>query len=114
MSIGVKINIPAMAIAAQKRKQFDQVAKPALVQQVIKDSNYYCRKDQGGLISSSLTASQPENGLAIWDTPYAKKVYYTGRPSRDKNPNASLMWFEKAKAAHKKDWEKIIDKSMKG
>lgn len=114
MSAGVKVNIPVAAIAAKKRKQFDQVAKPALVHQVVKDSNYYCRRDQGTLISSSLTASQPENGLAIWDTPYAKKVYYTGTPCRDVNPNASLMWFERAKAVHKKDWEEIIDKSMKG
>lgn len=44
--------------------------------QVLKDSNKYCPKDQGTLISSSLTNSQPEKGKLVWKTPYARHLYY--------------------------------------
>ena len=86
----------------------------AVTEQVIEDGNYFCKQDQGALMSSALIASQPDKGLAIWDTPYAKRQYYTGTPSKDVNPNASLMWAEKARSTFGKDWEAIADKEFKG
>lgn len=88
-------------------------AVAVLAEQALKDSNYYCRQDQGTLISSSQTASNPEKGVIAWDTPYAKRVYYTGTPSKDKNKNAELMWVEKARAAHKADWQAIAQKALR-
>ena len=85
----------------------------ALTEQVVKDSNIFCRQDQGTLMSSALIASQPERGLAIWNTAYAKRVYYTGTPSTDVNPNASLMWVEKARSAYGDEWEKLAQKTFK-
>lgn len=102
----MKIEFNRNAVRAKLEKKINQGVAP-LMEQVLKDSNYFCRQDQKGLINSSLTASRPKDGVLIWDTPYAKRVYYTGEPSRDKNPNASLMWFEKAKARFGKDWEKL-------
>lgn len=98
---------------AQRINAGASATRIAVTNQVIEDSNYYCRQDQGMLIDSSLIASEPEKGLAIWDTPYAQKTYYTGKPSKDVNPNASLMWCEVAKQAHGGDWEKIADKAFK-
>lgn len=82
-------------------------------EQIVKDSNYYCREDQGTLIASSQTASDYRSGRAVWDTPYARRVFYTGTPSKDKNANASLMWVEKARASRGKQWEKTANKAFK-
>lgn len=85
----------------------------ATTEQVVKDSNKFCREDQGTLIASSQTASDYKAGKAVWDTPYARRVFYTGTPSKDKNPNASLMWVEKARSANKAQWEKIANAAFK-
>ena len=50
-----------------------------------------------------MIASRPQDGLAIWDTPYAKRRYYTGTPSKDKNQNASLQWVKKGVNTYKKE-----------
>ena len=42
--------------------------------------------------------------------PYAKRVYYTGSPSKEVNPNASLMWCEKAAGTNRGDWQKIAQR----
>lgn len=86
----------------------------AVTEQVIKDSNYYCLQDQGTLISSSYTASIPAEGKAIWNTPYAKRRYYTGTPSHTVNPHASLMWCEVARKNHGGDWQKLAQKTYTG
>ncbi len=55
---GVKIDFDAKAIRARVQKGIDKSVAP-LMEQVLKDSNYYCRQDQGTLIASSQTAAQP-------------------------------------------------------
>ena len=79
---------------------------PMLSGEILKDCNKYCRQDQGALISSSYSHSDLDNGVLVWETPYAKRVYYTGKPSKDVNPDASLMWCEKAHAADGEKWNK--------
>lgn len=82
-------------------------------EQVLKDCNYYCKQDQGTLIASSITHSQPEKGKLIWKTPYAKKQYYLQTANTDVNSNASWMWCHKAKSAHSKEWKKVFDTVFK-
>lgn len=76
----------------------------------IKDANFYCRVDTHETQRSAIRESKPEEGLAIWGTNYAKKAYYTGYPSTDKNPNASLMWADKAAKEHREKYENILKK----
>ena len=99
-------------------KDYDKLTEKGvetLSQQVLKDSNFYVRKDSGLLETSSIKASNTKKGEVVWNTPYAKRVYYTGNPSKDVNSNASLMWFEKAKSKYWKDWINIVSKIiMKG
>ncbi len=104
--MGVKITTNKSLIKKRISDGLNTMIAP-LTQQVIKDSNYFCRQDQGTLIASSLTASEPEKGLAVWDTPYAKKAYYTGTPSHDVNANAELMWCEKAKDEFGANWDSV-------
>ena len=61
---------------------------------------------------SALISSRPEDGLAVWDTPYAKKVYFTGEPSKDVNPNASLMWAQKGVDTHRKELQIVAQNAF--
>lgn len=108
--MGVKITIDRSAIVARVKSGVKAMI-PAVSEQALADCNYFARRDQGTMIQSSETASDLQAGRLVWDTAYAKKVYYTGSPSKDVNPNASLMWCEKAKGTYGKDWDKIAQKS---
>ncbi len=99
----------AQKIAAGKR-----AATIAVTEAIIEYGNIYVREDQGTLMDSALAASRPEEGLAIWDPggDYAKRVYYTGTPSKDVNQNASLMWAEKGVNTHKKELDQIAQNAF--
>ena len=112
MAGGCKIEFDAKAIGARVKKGIKLGVAP-LMEQVLKDSNFYCRQDQGTLIASSQIASRPKDGVLIWDTPYAKRVYFTGEPSKDVNANASLMWFHKAQNQHCNEWAALAQKLVK-
>lgn len=87
----------------------------AMSEQALKDSNFYCKEDQGTLIDSSHIFSHPEDGELAWVTPYAKKQYYLEGASKDTNPNAQMMWFHKAKDVHGEEWRAVYAKTlMKG
>ena len=109
----------AVTVSFDVRKILNKITKASekgvsiASQQVLKDSNFYAREDTGALIASSITASDTKNGIIIWNTPYARKVYYTGRVSTDVNSNARKLWFEVAKKKHGKDWQKILEKVIK-
>lgn len=80
--------------------------------EALKDANYYAREDSSTLIKSSIIASKPEKGRLVWDTPYAKRMYYTGHPSTDTNPNASLMWAHKGFAENHKKYDAMLEKAL--
>lgn len=85
-------------------------------EQIRTDCDYYIRVDTGTMRDTAQMTFNPEDmELDIeWVTPYAKKVYHSGHPSRDQNPNASLKWAEKAGERYGKDWGRIIAKGMGG
>lgn len=90
--------------AAIERKE--KRMKEALGQQILKDSNYFAPQDTGALITSSAIASDLQKGVLIWDTPYARKLYWNPQLnfSTDKNPNAQGKWFEAAKSMYLSSW----------
>lgn len=85
----------------------------AVREQILTDCNYYVKVDQHILERSAYTEMDGNTLHVIWNTPYARRQYYTGTPSKDVNPNASIQWAEKAGAEHKKDWAAMITKAMK-
>lgn len=110
----VKVSTNRLRVRARVSRG-ERAMVAALTNQVVQDGNFFCKQDQGVLMSSALIASQPEKGLAIWDTPYAKRQYYTGAPSKDVNPNASTMWVEKARDVYgDNDWQQIAQKNFTG
>lgn len=107
--MGVKVTLDKKRVAARVDKATDAMMAP-LSEQILADSNEFVRVDQGQLKESSGTYSIPRQGHLEWNTPYAKRVYYTGTPSKDQNPNASLRWVEKAKAKFQADWDKLAQR----
>lgn len=92
-------------------KKFDNLKAKArflLSSQILADANKHARMDTGEMILSSQRASDYTKGLLVWDTVYAKRVYYTGTPSTDRNPDAELMWVHVAKDRYGKDWETLF------
>lgn len=74
--------------------------------QVIKDSNFYVPTDQHYLEESALLHSDLGSGRVVWQTPYARRLYYNPQYnfSTDVNKNARGLWFEAAKANKKEKW----------
>ena len=91
----------------EKSKRLSRIA---LTEQVVKDSNYYIPKDTGNLEGSSLANSDYGAGQAVCATPYARRLYYNPEYnfSTDVNPNASGLWFERAKDERINEWERIV------
>lgn len=111
MAAKVTVTLDRARVKARIKAGIDKMI-PAVTEQALADCNYFAKRDQGTLIESSETASDIQNGELVWNTPYAKKQYYTGTPSKDVNPNASLMWCEKAKDTYGGDWQKIAQKQF--
>lgn len=94
-------------------------------EQALKDANQYAPKDQGDLIRSSETHSQPENGLLIWSNPYARYQYYgvvmvgrapkvaTDIPLKYTKSDAHKMWAHYARSKHGDEWIDIYKKAIK-
>ena len=78
-----------------------------LAEEILNDCNYYCKRDRGDLIKSSLIHSKPKRGKLVWQTPYAKRQYWEIETAyTDENPNASWKWCEVAKQNHRERWER--------
>lgn len=94
---------------AMKKAQF------VLDEAVLKDSNYYIPKDTGELENSGIRYTNPGEGEVIWNTPYARKLFYgtSYNFSKDVNPNASPLWFNKAKSENKDSWVKQAEKAAR-
>lgn len=110
-NVTVSVNIDSGAIKS-KIEAGELAMLIAVTEQFVEYANIFVRVDTGAMEDSSRTASIPEQGLAIWDTPYAKKTYYTGTPSRDVNPNASLQWAEKSKRTYKAELAKVAQNAF--
>ena len=108
MTLNFDINAVEKKIEKRTKK-----AQFFLDQQVIKDSNYYAPEDTGNLQDSAVIGSG--GGQVKWDTIYAKNQYYTdNNKSKDRNPNASMKWFEVAKSKWLKVWVRIANDKYNG
>lgn len=76
----------------------------ALAQRVAFDSNRYVKVDSGDLKRSTFQTDYE----VVWGMPYAKHAYTKGTPNTSKNPEASLRWFDVAKAKRAKAWAEFV------
>ena len=108
MAVKIIRNMGGVRAKVEKGKQS---MVEAVTEAVISYGNVFVREDQGTLMESALIASRPKDGLAIWDTVYAKRVYEEGTPSKDKNPQASLRWVEKGVNTYKRELDTVAQKA---
>lgn len=103
MSLEVVNNVPDII---EDFAKLSDKARYLLSNQILEDSNKHARKQDGNLILSSKRFSNLDKGELVWNTPYAKRVYYTGTPDTTKghNPDAQLMWVHFARDRYKEDW----------
>ena len=78
-----------------------QGAQAMLTGRIIKDTDPFVPMDTGMLAVTPREASDFENGIIVYDRPYARRLYYgeTFNFAADRHPKATHHWFEKAKAA---------------
>ena len=98
---------------AEKLGKVSLQARFEVSQQILNDSNIFVREDTGELRRSRVRGSDLPRGIIGWDEPYAKRVYFTGRPSTDRNPNASLQWVEVARSTYATDWVELVLRKLK-
>ncbi|SEP56878.1 Minor capsid protein [Virgibacillus subterraneus] len=109
-SVNIKLNNPA-----GRAKKAVGAGQFALDEAALKDSNYYIPKDEGYLEESGVTHSKIGEGELIWQTKYARKLYYNPQYdfSTDMNPNAQGLWWEAAKAENLEEWLEQANKATK-
>ena len=90
-------------------------AQKVLDATVIKDSARFVPFETGTLEKSAMENSKIGSGLAVYNTPYAKRQYY-GKfdHAKNKHPHATRLWFEAAKAENLDKWIRIVQEIVKG
>ena len=102
----MKIKINESGIEKTIEHSFDN-AKAILCSQILRDCNEYCKEDTGTLILSSLIHSKLDEGLLIWQTPYAARQYYEIQTANTHpNHNATWRWVEVARNRYHARWAK--------
>lgn len=106
--MGVQIQINQQQIL-DRIQQGVQESQLALDTQVLKDSNSFIPQDTLNARDSGVQRTIPGAGKVTWDTPYIRRIYYGTEMnfSKDKNPNATSLWFEHAKSRFLSDWVQI-------
>ena len=84
---------------------------PMVASEFLKDANHYIPFQDGDLKRSSINHSDFDKGLLVWQTPYARRLFYNPQYnfSKDENPNASGLWAEKAKQENKEKYKNITN-----
>ena len=109
--VRVVLHNPGLTASRLEARFYDR-ALPIVAEQMLSDCNTYVRMQDGTLAAS---AAIGRSGRRItWNTPYAKKVYYTGTPRKNRNPNACLRWCEVAKRKHAQSWARMASRLLKG
>lgn len=105
MASKVKVEFkPNKARIETKIRAGSQAMTIAVTEAVLEYAEPLVPVAEGTLKDSAFIASRPKSGLAIWDTPYAKKQYYT---HETKN-----MWAQKAVDRNKKKLDQVAQNAF--
>lgn len=111
MNFDVDVDLKGVIERINKKLEMGQ---ETIDTEVIKGGNYFAPEDRSNLIQSAIRSSKIGSGQVVWDTPYAKKLYYNPQYnfSKDKNPNAQGLWFEAGKARFLNDWIQAVQEKV--
>ena len=87
-----------------------QKAQYAMAQEAARLIDSYVPLDTGTLKNSVQTASKYDEGLLVYNTPYARKQYYLHAEGTDLRGDTGLRgsyWGQRAIAAHKDELERF-------
>ncbi len=112
-TIDIQINTAALLGKFEKRKEASQVY---LYNVVMITTQQYIPMIIASLARSLQIATKPGEGQVLYDTPYARKLYYGEAMdfAKDKHPKATAKWLEASKAVHLKDWVAGVTKILEG
>lgn len=110
-------NITVTVKLDQKRAESDvlavvQGAIPDVAERLLRDANFYVRRQTGATEYSSYTDSSTEDGKLRWTTPYSLDIYYNGVPATNENPNARLEWVDVAAEQNIQNYVDIVQKAL--
>lgn len=83
---------------------------PLLTSEVLRGCNEFCKLDKGGLRASAWSSSRFDEGVIVWNTPYARRQYY-GIPTAYE-PGTCWQWCEAAKGKYAAQWEEQAQRLM--
>lgn len=107
----MRFNINPAQVQARVMNVWNQRVLLDLSNEILDDCNEYCKEDHGNLIASSHTHSQPEIGLLVWQTSYAKRQYWEIRTSL--TPGRTWKWCETAKRKWMSRWQSLADEKFR-
>lgn len=113
MSANVIVNVDLSGIESKYSKSKMAAVTKALTQQVLSDSNVYCKVDTYQTRDTATANADAGEGVIRWITPYAKEAYYDEHVRKEKNPRARSHWFEAAKSAHVGDWVRLVGEDLR-
>lgn len=114
-TVNVRVDFDAKKLS-RKYQSRAKAAQVVLDESVMKDTDPYVRYRTGALARSVQTASLVGQGLIIYDTPYAQKVYYDSKSNvtRDVHPKATPFWAEKSKKENIRSWTDAVRRILQG
>ena len=116
----VRVNTPqefqkALEIGVEELSEVTEksvrLATEITTNEFVKDANRYAPMDVGTLKQSAILNSDYKKGLAIWKTPYVRRLWYgiNFNFSKDSNPYAQAKWGEVAERKYNKKYKNIFN-----
>lgn len=134
MSVTFKFDTAGISDSIEQANR-EAIAETAF--EIRESSNTLAPWGEHDLIESSLNNSDLENGIIVWDTPYARFLYYgvlmvdengsswakRGKKKHVKDPeqklnfaqdhqNSQMLWYEKAKDINMEKWLKTYQQAF--
>ena len=115
-TIRIAVDVSAIDTRTEKLSSSRNRAQEVLDLAVMKDTDPFVPMRQGTLASSVLRSTKVGSGEVVYDTPYARHMYYgvhyrTGTPfkySTLKHPLACKEWVNASKAVNMEKWKKEV------
>lgn len=111
----IKVKVEMQDLTRKFEDRIDR-AQFLLDSQIVQDTSPFVPFRTGQLDSSVMRASKMGDGEIVYDTPYAREIYYgvsykTGKKfnyNRRFHPLASEQWIEQSKSAYLEKWTDIV------
>ena len=100
-----KAQVQAKVMGAWKENLF------GLTSEIMADCNDYVKRSpEHTMRDSSLIHSKLNDGLIVWQTPYAKRQYWEIQTAL--TPGTTWRWIETAKRAHLTQWQALAQRGF--